>query len=78
MWLVFLWGLLWFLIGAVGTAYILNRKGHDPVFGAIIVGVLSAFGNIVALAFIWIWLWYFLPPGTFRRYNSLDELFRRR
>jgi hypothetical protein len=44
----------------------------------VIAGILSAFGNVVALAFIWIWLFYFLPQGTFRRYGSLNDLFRRR
>lgn len=78
MWLALLWALFWFIIGVAGTAYILNKKGHDPVFGALLAGVVGAVGNIVALAFIWMWLWYFLPQGTFRRYGSLDDLFRRR
>lgn len=76
--IVLLWGLGWFLVGAVVTAFILYRKGHDPIFGAVLVGIVGAFGNIVALAFIWLWLWYFLPNGTFRRYGSVDDLFRRR
>jgi amino acid transporter len=78
MWLALVWGLFWFTVGMIGTGYILNKKGHDPVFGAILAGLVSAIGNVVALAFIWIWLWYFLPQGTFRRYNSVNDLFRRR
>lgn len=78
MWILLLRFLLWFVIGAGITAYILNRKGHDPVFGAVLAGVVGGILGIVPLAFLWIWLWYFLPQGTFRRYESVSDLWRRR
>jgi hypothetical protein len=69
--------LLWFIIGALVTAYILNRKSHDPVFGGLLAGLVGGIGGIIPLAIIWIWLWYFLPVGTFRRYEKVEDIWRR-
>jgi hypothetical protein len=56
--------LLWFLIGAGVTGYLLYKRSRDPWFGALAAGVIGGVGGVVMLALVWIWIWYFMPPGV--------------
>lgn len=47
-------GAIWAVLGAIGTAYMWERKQRDPMTGAMIGAVLGFLGGIILLAPLWI------------------------
>jgi biotin transporter BioY len=66
--------LFWFIVGAGVTYWLLNRKGRDPMFGAILCGILAGFGGIFLMIWVWLWMYYFMDGAVIKRtykvYNS--------
>ena len=64
--------LFWFVVGAGVTYYLLDRKRRDPLFGAILCGILAGFGGIFLMIWIWLWMYYMMPgiTRTYKVYNS--------
>lgn len=55
--------ILWFIVGAAVSGFILYRRGREPLVGAVISGLIGSIGGIVPLLIVWLWMWYVLRPG---------------
>lgn len=63
----------WFAVGAGVTWWLLDRKGREPLFGALLCGLLGGFGGIFILIWIWLWMYYIMPGGMGRVYRPRNS-----
>jgi hypothetical protein len=62
--------MFWFFVGGAITYWLLDRKGKDPLFGAVLCGILAGFGGIFLMIWIWLWMYYLMPGVAYKVYHS--------